>query len=178
MSVQKVREVRRRLDEVCNRLVLMRAEVVVRGEQWIMAREVTFQCAELLWTTERLFEVANVKKIKSEGNPDFKGFVNYVLSAEDKAGYGEWDIHDHDLFLLVAGAEQSGYKLSCSFNAKNDTFSATFMCVDAQSPNAGFILSAFAPDWYNALRVLIYKHDVVLGGKWDTAVQVKSDNWG
>lgn len=178
MSVQKIRQVRKRLDTVCNRLVLMRAETVVRGEQWMMAREVTFQCAELLWSADRLFEVANVKKSKPEGNPDFKGFVNYVLSAEDKVGYGEWDMHDHDLFLLVAGIEQSGYKLSCSFNQKNDTFSATLMCIDIQSPNTGLILSAFAPDWYNALRILIFKHDVVLEGKWTEVAQVKSDNWG
>ena len=120
-------------------------------------------------------------KAKVEGKTpasEFKGFVNYVLTEDDKAGYNAWGLDDHDLWLLLTADIQAGYKFSCSYNKQNDTFSATYMCNDALSPNAGYCLSAFAPDWYNAVKSLIYKHNEVLGGLWNLEKAKEQARWG
>lgn len=127
---------------------------------------------------ERTYTMAKAKVTPKLGKVDFKGFVNYVLSKEDKVTYTDWEVDDHDLFLLIAGDNQTGYKLGMSFNAQNDTFVATYMCNDSTSPNAGYMLSAFAPDWYNALKTLCFKHNVILGCVWKVDTLKDQQNWG
>ena len=122
--------------------------------------------------------MAGAKTTPKLPDAEWKGFINYVLSEADKAEYDKWEIHDHDLWLLVAGHEQCGYKLSCSFNGKNDTFNANYICNDTTSPNKGYCLSAFAPDWYHAIRVLAFKHEVILDGVWVGKESKQQNLWG
>lgn len=115
---------------------------------------------------------------RKSGPVEFKGFVNYVLSEEDKTAFKAWDVDDHDLWLLLATDIQIGYKLSVSYNKQNDTFSATYMCNDPGSQNAGYCLSAFAPDWYNAVKSLVFKHNEVLDTIWNTERATEQSKWG
>ena len=114
---------------------------------------------------------------KSEPVP-FKGFVNYTLTEDDKLNFGSWDVDDHDLWIILVTCIQAGYKFSCSYNAQNDTFVACLHCNDKGSPNAGFLLSSFAPEWYLAVKSLLYKHEVVLEGNWQTEEVQKQAKWG
>lgn len=127
---------------------------------------------------EGVYAVANAKSKPKNGKVDFKGFVNYRLSEEDKENFMAWEYDDHDLFLLIAGDNQQGYKLTMSFNSENDTFVATYMCNDPESPNAGYCLSAYGNDWYLALKTLTFKHNVVLEGQWNVDKAKQQDSWG
>lgn len=109
------------------------------------------------------------KPRKVETGGDWLGFKAINLSTEDKERYAAWDVHDDDLWVLLADVVNSGYKLSLSFNEKNQTYIAAFTCKDNASPNNGFTISAFAQTWYNALRVLLFKHVVICDYNWTNA---------
>lgn len=125
-----------------------------------------------------MFDMAKASQQPARGNTEFKGFVNYKLTVEEKEAYAAWDLHDHDLFDLLALDAQQGYKLTVSWNDQNETFTATYMCQDKDSPNYGYCLSSFAPDWYNAVRVTAFKHTEVLKSAWPISSKQKTDDWG
>ena len=114
----------------------------------------------------------------NNGKVEFKGFVNYVLDEDDKSRFKTWDIDDHDLWLLLSGDIQAGYKLTTSYNPQNDTYNATYMCNDTTSPNVGYCLSSFAPDWYTAVKSLVFKHNEILGCIWGQDLVKEKLNWG
>lgn len=116
---------------------------------------------------------------KKFDNTTFKGFVNYKPTEEDYERFQAWDIHDGDLFLLLSEIVSSGYKQGTSYNADNQTFNATLICGDKDSPNYNYGMSAFAPSWYDALRLLIYKHTVIFAYEWDVQASNKNaSKWG
>jgi hypothetical protein len=178
MSVQQVRRAldRFRNYEVC--LTKERDNHLERSDRWEQAKTVEMWLRELEQAQRSAYIMAGAKVTPKREEQEWKGFVNYVLSEEDKAAYSEWDVDDHDLWLLVAGHEQCGYKLSHTYNAKNDTFNANYVCNDEKSPNKGYCLSAFAPDWYNAVKILAFKHEVVLDGIWVGKESRPKNNWG
>lgn len=178
MSVQSIRRELANIARLEHQIWAERSIIPARDKKWEQARTVEYWWNDLPRHIERCYVPAKKAVPKVEQRVEFKGFVNYVLSAADKEAFGHWDVDDHDLFLLAAGCVQSGYKMGISYNGKNDTFTATLMCTDGDSGNAGLILSAFAPDWYNAVKSLIFKHDVVLDGAWGAAQSVNENNWG
>ena len=178
MGIQSVREAVSRFTRLCDHLTIEKGITVEREAKWEQARTVDYWLNDLLYRLEWSYIVATGKTPAKHEQQEWKGFVNYVLSDEDKTQYSTWNVDDHDLWLLVAGHQQCGYKLSVSFNAKNDTFSATYLCNDEQSANKGYCLSAFAPDWYNAVKILAFKHDVVLDGNWVGKESKPKNNWG
>lgn len=178
MSVQAVREEIARFKGIELVLTNERRKEFLRADKWDQARTVEMWLGSLVWFIERAYMAAGSKPKPKSEYPEFKGYVNYVLSEGDKTAYSGWDVDDHDLWLLIAGHQQCGYKLSVSFNPKNDTFNATYICNDLASPNAGYCLSAFAPDWYNAVKVLAFKHDIVLDGVWKGENAKEANLWG
>lgn len=116
---------------------------------------------------------------KKKQSNEWKGFINKRLTDAQKEQFRSWDFHDDEVWLFVSQATTEGYRFSTSYNKGNSTFNAVLSCNDADSPNNGYSLSAFAPTWYEAIRVLFFKHIVVYGYVWtsDDAVNA-DDNWG
>lgn len=71
-----------------------------------------------------------------------------------------------------------GYKLSVSYNASNDTFTATLTGAYADLPNAGMSLSGYAKDWVMALGAVCYKHFEMCDGKWTEKTQDTTQLFG
>lgn len=178
MSIQQIREVAAEYTRWGDAIMLYPHEQKGIVEKQRAAGNIEFWFEGLSLLQGRVIMAAKAKVQPKADKAEFKGFVNYVLNDADKGLYEKWDIDDHDLWLLVAGHNQCGYKLSVSFNQQNDSFSATYMCNDAASPNAGYCLSAFAPDWYNCLKILAFKHEVVLDGVWGGAAAAPKNLWG
>jgi len=109
----------------------------------------------------------------------WKGFINHKLSPAEKERFASWDVHDDDIWLLVAQTVSENYRFSTSYNQSNSTFNAVLSCNDPTSPNDGYSLSGYAPTWYQAIRVLLFKHVVLFDYKWDVnAALPKADDWG
>lgn len=132
---------------------------------------------EASWYTERLREKLGMAKRESK-EVTWQGFVDVKLTAVEKDVYGQWDVQDDDLWVLVVDAIGSGHKLSITYNRQNDQFVASFTGQTGTKGNEGFTLSAYAKDWYNAIRVLAYKHAILLESDWTRAAVRVSDNIG
>lgn len=115
------------------------------------------------------------KKVTENG---WIGFVDVTLTSDEKELFGAWDIHDEDLWLLLVDAMVGGHKVSLSYNKQNETFGASFTGVSPDGENKGYTLSAFAADWYTAVRVLMFKHSVILHGVWENARQREGERIG
>lgn len=144
-------------------------------DQYQAARTVELEITELaLYGTGD-----DMAKADKKQQVQWRGFKDVRLTDAQRDAYENWDCHDADVYQLAAEAVSSGYKFTCSYNGSNDTYTAT---ITGQSgvgvQAAGFSLSAFAPDWYNAVRTLMYKHWVVLDGDWSKIEVSASERWG
>lgn len=109
----------------------------------------------------------------------WKGFLNHRLSPEHREMFGAWDFDGDDVWLFISQANTEGYRFSTSYNTQNSTYNAILQCTDADSPNYGYSLSAYAQEWYTAVRLVLFKHIVVFQYVWDTQKATNpSDNWG
>lgn len=178
MSVQSVWRAKAYAERLKKEFVNPRSSIRTMGKGVKTAQEIDsyFRCVYNLRSV--MFAMAKTASTSRNGKTDFKGFVNYVLTAEDKELYQKWEADDHDLWLLLATDIQGGYKLTVGYNSQNDTFNATYMCNDPDDKNAGYCLSAFAPDWYNAVKSLVFKHNEILQCVWPIDGKTVGNNWG
>lgn len=117
-------------------------------------------------------------KEKELKKAEFKGFVNYELSAEDKTAMREWIREVEEVTVELDEMLASLYKVTVNKHPATGGYQATAFCADTKSPNAGLILSAFAPHWYDAMACLAFKHAVVLEKIWPTSDDERQDVWG
>lgn len=116
---------------------------------------------------------------KKYNDDNFKGFINLKLNEAQKEMFGAWDVEDDDVWLLLSQLATEGYKFSNFYNQQNSTYTSMFTCNDKSSANAGYVLTAYSPNWYQSIRVLLFKHEVVLQRNWSSAGEVqKLDDWG
>lgn len=105
-----------------------------------------------------------VKKTETFGN--FKGFIDCKLDGTHHEAYEAWDIHDSDIFDILSTVTEGGYKVSFSYQAQQHNFLAAVTGTDAAGKNAGWCVSAYAPDMYNAIRLVLFKATVILPEVW------------
>lgn len=117
---------------------------------------------------------------KKEYKPtEWKGFVNHKLTEKEKHDFSLWDLEDDDVWLLYTQLLTEGYKIASSFNKGNSTYNVVLSCNDVSSPNVGYGLSAYHPNWYQAVRAVLFKHEIVFNRVWILEGVVRSeDDWG
>lgn len=121
-----------------------------------------------------------INKDNGKGTPkaEFKGFVNYELTTEQKGEMREWLRNVEEVTVELDELLASLYKVTVMKSVATGGYQATAFCTDVKSPNAGYILSAFAPHWYDAMGCLAYKHAICLEGVWPIGDEGTSDVWG
>lgn len=110
----------------------------------------------------------------------WKGYVNPTLTAAEKRAYAGWKADNPSIDVKVAALTRQGYKISFDYVERERAYRASFYCQNASSSNAGYCLSLFAGDVWEALMRLVYLHEAVLGGDWN-AHDAKGgwrDDWG
>jgi len=103
---------------------------------------------------------------KTFENSTWKGFVNVSLTAEQKEAYNVWDIQDSDVWDGLATYGEKGYKFSLTYNATNANWVAAYTGTEDAGKNAGYAVTGFASDPYNAARVLLFKVSAILPDVW------------
>lgn len=118
------------------------------------------------------------QKKKEVKKVEFKGFVNYDLTSEQKDEMRVWirDLEKTQVELDEMLASQ--YHIKVFKNIGLGAYQATAFCANSEDVNAGYILQAFAPHWFDALCCLAYKHAVVLEAVWPLDHEVEKDVWG
>jgi len=130
----------------------------------------------LAW--EMAKKIAEAKGKTPKKKAEFKGFANVELTMEQKTEMKEWIARNDDVMVELDEMAASGYKMGYQKSEATGGYQATAFCQDPESVNAGFILSAFAPHWYDALACLAYKHAVVCDGVWPEKDDGRGDLWG
>lgn len=144
-------------------------------DQWDAARRVELN----MWELGLYAQGDDMAKKTGTQQVTWRGFKDVRLTDAQRDAYENWDIHDGDVYELLASAVSQGFKFTCSYNNSNDTYTAT-LTGQAGVPDAakGYSLSAFAPTWYDAVRTLAFKHDAVLEGDWSRIEIAESNRWG
>lgn len=109
---------------------------------------------------------------------EFKGFANVELSLEEKAEMREYIRDMDEVYLEIENAVAEGYKFTFMKSEATGGYQATMFASDGKLVNAGYILSAFAPHWLDAMSCLIYKHVVKCEKVWPTDKGKPADVWG
>lgn len=115
---------------------------------------------------------------KDFSDSGWKGFVNVTLTGEQKTALQAWDIQDGDIWDGIASYNETGYKVTSSFNAANKSFTATVIGGEGTGKNAGRAVSAFAPTPYQAMRTLLFKISVLLPPVWTDYKAAVGDDVG
>lgn len=117
-------------------------------------------------------------KGKEVKKAEFKGFANIELSLEQKGEMREWIRNVDSVQVELDEMFASLYKITAMRSEATGGYQATAFCTDPSSPNAGYILSAFAPHWWDAMACLAFKHAVVCEGIWPIKGEEGADVWG
>jgi len=128
-------------------------------------------------TADKLREAINVAKANFE-NSTWKGFINVSLNEETKKAYEAWDIQDSDVWDGLASYGEKGYKFSLTHNKENSSWVATYTGTEGAGKNAGYAVSGYAGDPYNAARVLLFKVSAILPDAWKEYKPLPSDMIG
>lgn len=117
------------------------------------------------------------EKGKTKNKAAFAGFANVELSNETKLEAKEWMRNVEEVQVELDDFFAAGYKIGIVKSDQTGGYQATAFCTDEDSPNAGYILSAYAPSWYDALCLLTYKHAIYCEGVWPVG-ETGKDIWG
>jgi len=97
----------------------------------------------------------------------WNGFLDYRLSEEELDGLDNWQPAAAEIWEGVDRLIEDGYRIALSYNAQFKVATCTIMDDDANRRAGGYGLSSSDVDGARALKAAIYKHFVVLEGKWD-----------
>jgi hypothetical protein len=140
-------------------------------------RPVGIQLENLEWGTYWLREELGMPN-RQNNNTAWKGYVDVRMTDSEKETMTAWDVHDDDLWLVWQDAIISGHKASLTYNKENQAFVAALTGMEGHPTNAGYTLTAYAPDWYIAVRALLFKHVILLETDWRRAGERVSDSVG
>lgn len=116
---------------------------------------------------------------KNRVRVEWKGYISPTLDQSEKRVYAEWRANPAQGDKAIERAVHAGYKISVDFQPREGAYRAGLYCQDANSPNAGWCLTCFAGDWYEAACRVVFMHFEILGCDW-TKVAGKSgwkDDW-
>ena len=116
----------------------------------------------------------DMAKRQDEGNKrddNWGGFVPHRLGDEEKEGFRSWKVSLVKAFEDLAGYVWDGYKLTVSADFGTRTVTATLTGHGGYSDGRRRSLTARAPEVGDALRLLVYKHKVLLGEDWTTVAE-------
>lgn len=99
-----------------------------------------------------------------QGQPEWGGFIDVRLSNGDQVEFAAWE-NEHE-FDDVDDVLGEGCKLAVSFDKSSDTYLATLTSENHVSDGFRYVLTARAGLWEKAIRLVIYKHMVLLEGDW------------
>jgi len=93
-------------------------------------------------------------------------FVDVKLSQDDRREFlGEKD----DPSVLVARLQilcDNGYRIGCSWSGETQSYTVSLTCRNPESANDGLCMTSFAKDLVTAVRLALFKHEVITGGLW------------
>lgn len=91
----------------------------------------------------------------SRGDAEFRGYVNYNLSDEQKATYAAW-AEGQGYYETLEASVESGVNLSLKLDPKGGGFLASATQRNPASPNAGLVVTARGRDAVTAWGRVVF----------------------
>lgn len=105
---------------------------------------------------------------------EYAGYLVCDLSEKHEKELEKFTPAYEEVFTWLEERIDSGYKLVLTYSKDGASVRAELHDMDVNSDLAGWRLSSFADNVYNALIVLYYKDTVVLSNDWSMAAQVRT----
>lgn len=112
------------------------------------------------------------------GNWPETQFINLKIAGKHKDGFTSWmQRKESDIALDVVSFMSNGHKTSISWDTNNNVWIVSATCKDESSPNVNCCLTSRSNEWWEAMCMNVYKHDIICAqGNWlDNA---ESGDWG
>jgi hypothetical protein len=103
-------------------------------------------------------------------------FVRHQMTRDEKTAFREWQLTGEDLVNMLDRLVDGSYKVSVSSDDYNKCNQATLTCKDTKSDDYGYILVGRASSAFDALKVVLYKHYVLLVDGWQNWVEREADD--
>lgn len=115
----------------------------------------------IVWSMQEAFKMAK------SFNKDFK-FVNRTLNVAEDAAFVEWfQNKDRRADAAIEEAFADEYKVSISYDEKNNCFVAAMTYKGEKGVNLNKSLGARSDSWLEAIAMAVYKHHVIFEqGEW------------
>jgi|WetSurMetagenome_2_1015567.scaffolds.fasta_scaffold195024_2 hypothetical protein len=122
-------------------------------------------------TSSQKFSKKSPQESASSPKHEWKGFIDVPLTTEDKARFEIWRGEAEDLLAAVGAAVADGYKLSVSYDQRNNCFQAALTGMLGAAENVGFTMVGRAGTPDKAIAVVMFKHfELAQQGPWSNLV--------
>lgn len=106
-------------------------------------------------------------KKSSERKPfKWQGYVNINIAEKEETSFKNYLADSSTVYDDMTHVLVDGYSIKIHADDKDETIRASLTCFDDKDPNFGYVVGAFAGDWYTAVAVLMYKHFHVARENW------------
>ena len=115
---------------------------------------------------QRNMKAMSKKEKSSKQKFEWRGYVNIQIPPEHNTQVEKYISDTKTVFMALTQMIADGYRLKLEYDDNSEGAKATAICHDADDPNYGCALSAWASDWQSALSVLCYKHYKISDQHW------------
>lgn len=122
-------------------------------------------------TKEQVDKKRQAKRAGKPGKQGWVGFLEVELTSEQKEQLRAMDVAAEFPLTMLALLTREGYKVSFGMDKDGVTCRASLTDVDTGSPTQGYTLVGRGEGVQNAFASLMYKHQHVLSGGWETHKQ-------
>lgn len=99
---------------------------------------------------------------------EWKGYVSPTLSTNDKRAYQKWRADAVEVNRAIQTTIDGGYTLKVDYMVNDGAYRAGLYCTVQGSPDAGYCLTVFAGDWWEAAMRVVYCHQVLFNASWSS----------
>lgn len=104
--------------------------------------------------------------VQSKGAVGSVWFVNVSVSEADAGKIEDFFPSVDAVYDAMVEVMVDGYRVAFNYDMGRDAIIASLTCRNEGLANHNGVLNAFAGDWFTALKVVLFKHYVVLGEAW------------
>jgi hypothetical protein len=125
------------------------------------------------------FIMARKNSSSPDSKPDWQvTFVQLKLNEETANAFAKWmERKEPEIALDVAAFMSNGHKTSITWDNENKCWIVSATCKEESSKNYNHCLSSRSSEWWEAMCMNVFKHNVVCaGGSW--VDKQSSANWG
>lgn len=119
-----------------------------------------------LWSRSPYIRMIVMARKKTTAATGKTVWINRKLDSDELREYDAWDLSDTEAFARLTELVAEGYSLQVRHDSFSSAIQVTLYENGVQQGNNPMGMSSRSPDMWDAIRMTIYKHDVIFKGAW------------